>query len=202
MTLANTRKPSIPTQKLWSVDDYYRMSELGILAPDERTELIEGEIILMAAKNPPHVAISKFAADYLSNLLGNSVLVRAQDPVRLSSRSEPEPDIALVQPPLERYFDHHPTPEEIFLIIEVADATLRYDLKRKAELYAKAKISEYWVIDVNLARVHAFREPMHNTYQQKNILATDASIALVAFPNVVVSVAGLFPPQYLLTLLS
>lgn len=197
MTLAETQKPSIPIQKLWSVDDYYRMSEVGILAPDERTELIEGEIILMAAKNPPHVAIGKFAADHLSNLLGNSVLVRTQDPVRLSSRSEPEPDIALVQPPLERYFDRHPTPNEIFLVIEVADATLNYDLKRKAEMYAKAKISDYWVIDVKLCLVHVFREPMQNTYQQKSILAPSDSVAIVAFPDLIVSIRELFPQHFL-----
>lgn len=169
MSLMQTPKPLVPTQKLWSVDEYYRMSEVGILAPEERTELIEGEIILMAAKNPPHVASGNFAADYFRNLLSGSAHIRTQDPVRLSSRSEPEPDIAVVQPRLDCYLDHHPTPDEIFLIIEIADATLNYDLKRKTKLCAKAKISDYWVIDVKQCLVHIFREPVQDTYRQKSI---------------------------------
>ena len=193
MTLAEIQKPLTPTRKLWSVDEYYRMSEVGVLTPDERTELIEGEIILMAAKNPPHVTIGNLAADYLRNLLAGAAYIRTQDPIRLDLRSEPEPDIAVVQGTSRQYLEHHPTPDEIFLIIEVADATLNYDLKRKSQLYAKAKILEYWVIDVRLCQVHVFREPVQKTYRQKSVLASDASVALIAFPDVIISVRDFFP---------
>ena len=88
----------------------------------------------MAAKKPPHVVVTKLAADYLEQLLDGLALVRSQDPVHLNQYSEPEPDIALVMPPVRRYLEHHPTSFEIFLLIEVADSTLKFDTNKKARL--------------------------------------------------------------------
>jgi len=183
----------LPRTRRWNVDEYYRMSELSVLHPEERTELIEGEIIIMAAKKPPHAAVGKFAADYLRNLLAGIADIRTQDPVHLSNSSEPEPDIAVVRINTRNYIDHHPISSEIFLVIEVADATLQYDLKRKAEIYAMASIIEYWVIDVNEQQIHVFQEPKEKTYQQKRILAVVDKVALLAFPEINISIRNFFP---------
>jgi Uma2 family endonuclease len=106
-----------------SVQDYHRMVEAGILAPDERVELIEGQLYRMAAKGTFHSAAITRIKRLLEARLGNRVLLRFQDPVWLSDDSEPEPDVAVVRPEPLDYEDHHPTPEEIYLLIEVSDRT-------------------------------------------------------------------------------
>ncbi len=190
MTLTSQK---VPTTRLWNVDEYYRMVETGILAPDERVELIDGEVISMAAKNPPHVLVTKLASDYLQRLLGETAVVLTQDPIHLGRRSEPEPDIAVVIPPIRRYLDRHPLSNDIYLIIEVADATLGFDLKRKATVYARSQIQDYWVVDVNENQVHIFREPVATTYAKINVLGERDTIRLLAFPDIEVVLAEFFP---------
>lgn len=179
--------------KLFTVDEYYQMSALGILPVDERTELLDGEILLMAAKNPPHSAITKTTADYLRELVSSLADIRVQEPVHLSWRSEPEPDIAVVRIDERNYIDHHPTPDEVFLVIEVADATLNFDRKRKAASYSKAKINDYWVIDVKDEQVFVFREPGAKTYQQQTVVSKGAVLNAIAFPDIQISVERFFP---------
>ena len=104
------------------------MSDKGILKPDERTELLDGHVISMAAKKPPHSIVNQLAGDYLKQVLSGQAVVRTQEAVHLNAKSEPEPDIAVVQLPLTRYSDHHPYPEEVLLLIEVADTTLNGSL--------------------------------------------------------------------------
>lgn len=182
-----------PTTRLWTIDEYYRMAEVGIIAPDERVELIDGEVISMASKKPPHVLVSELASEALRRLLGDVAYIRTQDPVHLSDRSEPEPDIAVVVPPLRRYFDHHPYAEEIFLIIEVADATLEFDLKRKVGVYARSQIQDYWVVDVNQNQIHIFREPVAGMYVKIDVMDEQDTIRLLAFPDIEVAFQEFFP---------
>lgn len=179
--------------RLFSVAEYHRMSDKGILKPDERTELVDGHIISMAAKKPPHSIVNQLAGDYLKQVLSGQAVVRTQEPVHLNAKSEPEPDIAVVQLPLTRYTDHHPYPEEVFLLIEVADTTLNFDRKRKAVSYARAGIADYWVIDVKGEQVFVFREPGAKTYQQETVCDRDATLTLLAFPDVPVKVQNFFP---------
>jgi Uma2 family endonuclease len=179
--------------RLWNVDEYHRMLETGIITTDERVELIEGQVIPMSAKNPPHAATTLCASDYLKRLLAEVALVRVQDPVQLSQYSEPEPDIAVVRIDPQKYFDHHPTPDEVFLLIEVADKTLESDRKQKAPLYAKAGIREYWILDVNQRQVYVFREPNLAGYNQQLILEKNGLISLIAFPEIAVQISQLFP---------
>jgi Uma2 family endonuclease len=192
MTSGNTMIAT-STTRLWTVEEYYRMVETGILAPDERVELIEGEVISMASKKPPHVLVSELSSEYLRELLADAAYIRRQDPVHLNDLSEPEPDIAVVFPPLRRYFDHHPSPEEIFLIVEVADATLQFDLKRKAAAYAKSEIQDYWVVDVNKNQVYIFREPVAGTYTKMEVMSDRDTIRLLAFPDIEVVFQEFFP---------
>ncbi|MBV8882747.1 MAG: Uma2 family endonuclease [Chroococcidiopsidaceae cyanobacterium CP_BM_RX_35] len=190
MTLAS---PTLPTNRLWTVEEYHHMVDVGIILPDERVELIEGEIVSMAAKKPPHVIVTELAAEYLRQLLASTAHIRTQDPIVLDERNEPEPDIAVVMPPLRRYLDHHPTSHEIFLIIEVADATLKFDTEKKAATYAKSAIADYWVIDASAHQVHVFRAPVNGAYTNHVILNKFSSIRPLAFPEITVIVQEFFP---------
>lgn len=178
--------------RLWTVEEYHRMAETGILNPEERVELIEGQIVPMSPKNPPHSAITQRTNNYLKTLLEGLAMIRVQEPIHLDRHSEPEPDIAVVQIHPDDYDDHHPEPAEVFLVIEVADSTLKYDLENKAALYAKAQIAEYWVIDVNNQRVFVKRNPEGKAYQQETVLQEDATTSLLAFPDVTVSIKRFF----------
>lgn len=189
-----TRAPATTTQiKTWTVQDYYRMSKAGVLKPDERTELIDGKIFLRAAKNPPHSAITKTAADYLRNLLREKADVRIQEPVHLGDRSEPEPDIALVRIEPRNYIERHPIPSEIFLIIEVADTTLNFDRKVKAAIYARSGIADYWIVDVNGERVFVFRRPDSEKYLEKTVFEKIGVLNPLAFPETAIDFCRFFP---------
>ena len=142
---------------LFTVQEYHQMIENGILDEDERVELLAGQIVKIAAKGTAHSAAVKRTERLLENRLGNQVLVRLQDPVKLNDHSEPEPDISIVIPDPLYYEDHHPNPSEIYLIIEFSDITVRKDCGIKATLYAQSGIIEYWVLDVSDRQLHVFR---------------------------------------------
>ncbi|MEG3956589.1 Uma2 family endonuclease [Microcoleus sp. herbarium2] len=170
--------------RLLTVQEYHRMAEMGILEADERVELLAGQIVKMAAKGTSHGAALKRTVELLQNLLWGLVLLSIQDPVRLNNFSEPEPDIALlVRDPLY-YEDRHPTPSEVYLIIEVADTKLRRDCGIKATIYAQSGIADYWVLDVNNRQLHVFREPSQDGYQSRVILGDDGSISPLQFPDI------------------
>lgn len=159
------------------------MAEVGILAGDEQVELIAGQILQKMPKGPAHSALCKRIEKLLENRLGNQVLVRLQDPIDLDTYSEPEPDIAVAHPHANFYADHHPTPAEIYLIIEVSDTTLNRDLGIKANLYAAAGIADYWVLDITEQQLHIFRKPSQVGYQRQLILRGQQSISLLAFSD-------------------
>ncbi|WP_346294367.1 Uma2 family endonuclease [Sphaerothrix gracilis] len=177
------------------VSEYHRMSELGILHPTERTELIAGEIISMAAKGTAHASAVLLTQDLFKEGLGRRVFVKSQDPIHLSDTSEPEPDIVIARRDPLAYSTHHPTPAEILLVIEVADSSLNYDLKTKAPLYAQARIADYWVLDVIARQLYVFRQPAAGQYQSQTILAESLKIAPLAFTDFVIQVAQMLPPQ-------
>ena len=179
--------------RLWTVDEYRRMTETGILNPDERVELIDGQIISTSAKNPPHAATNLCAADYLRSLLAGLALIRIQDPIALSYNSEPEPDIAVVQIDPRLYQDFHPEPDNILLLIEIADTTLETDRRRKGPAYAKAGITDYWILDVNTQQVYVFREPGETNYRQETVFNEDDVLSMLAFPEIEVQISQLFP---------
>lgn len=179
--------PSIAVRRL-SVQDYYRMVESGILQPDERVELLEGQIIQMAAKGTAHSAAVSRIEKLLRNRLGDRALLRFQDPVQLNNYSEPEPDVAVVQPDPSFYEDHHPRPSEVFWLVEVSDSTLKFDREIKAPAYARSGIAEYWVLDVNVESLYVYRSPSQGGYRSETILSEKATIAPLAFPECVIAV--------------
>jgi Uma2 family endonuclease len=142
-----------------TVDDYYRMAEAGVLSPDDRTELIEGEIIDMAPIGTAHADMVRVLNRRLVELAGDRAQVSVQLPIRLSRRSEPQPDLAVLRGSRERYRHAHPSASDTVLLIEVSDTTLRYDLENRARLYATHGIREYWVVDVVNNRIWRHRAP-------------------------------------------
>lgn len=177
-----------------TVEEYHRMAEAGILDPDERVELIQGQIVKMAAKGTPHESAIMRTARVLGNGLGEQVWVRTQSSIRLDDYSEPEPDIAVVRVDALDYADHHPTPSEIYLIVEVSDTTLKRDCEVKDKIYAQSGITEYWVLDVKNRQLRVFREPSDRGYQSQIILGEDAIISPLEFPSLNVAIASMLPP--------
>lgn len=174
-----------------TVQEYHRMAEAGIFHPTERIELLNGQIIKMAAKGTAHTAAISRTSELLRERLQNRILIRLQDPVQLDDYSEPEPDLAIVLPDPAFYEDHHPTPSEIFLIIEVADSSLRYDRELKAPTYGRSNILEYWVLDVNDRRLYVYRSPSTAGYQIEQTLSEEDTISPVAFPDCAIKVREL-----------
>jgi Uma2 family endonuclease len=181
--------------RLWTVAEYYHMAEVGILQPDERVELIEGQIITkMSPQGTAHASAITRIEKLLEKRLEAQVLVRTQLPIRLNDRSEPEPDVAVVIGDALRYDDHHPTPSEIYLIVEVADTTLKSDCETKAKSYAKSGIADYWVLDVNNRQLHVFREPAPDGYQSQVILPENSTLSPLAFPADIFTISEMLRP--------
>lgn len=172
----------------WTVDDYHKMIEAGILC-DRRVELLEGDIVEMSPEGPLHYFLSDEGADYLKELLKGKAEVRLDGPITLAN-SEPEPDIVVVKPPKSRYRDRHPRADDIFWIIEVSNSTLLKDLNEKKQVYAAAEIQEYWVLDLQKEKLIVFRQPEGSEYLVK-IEVTQGTICPLAFSNVEVSVTKL-----------
>lgn len=146
-------------RRVFTVDEYHRMVEAGILSEDDGVELIEGEIITMSPIGSQHAACVKKLHALLHRQVQQRAILGAQDPVRLDEYSEPEPDIALLKRRDDYYARSHPTPEDVFLIIEVAETFAEYDRRIKLPLYARAGIPEVWLVNLPERIVEVYSEP-------------------------------------------
>ncbi len=148
----------------------------------------------MSAKGTAHTSATRRTSTLLRELLENHAAVYTQDPIALDDSSEPEPDIAVVVIDPFDYAIHHPTPSELYLIIEVADSSLAYDREIKAKAYARSPIADYWVLNVNDRQLHVFREPAENGYQSELILGEDGSISPLQFPTINIAIQEILLP--------
>jgi Uma2 family endonuclease len=180
--------------RLWTVDEYHQMAATGIFHPEERVELIAGHIIRMIAKGTNHTASVRRTAKILRHLLEGQADVYTQDPIQLDDFSEPEPDIAVVRIDRFDYVDHHPTVSNVYLIIEVADSSFKYDCETKGKAYAQSGVADYWVVDVNNRKLHVFRDPNQEGYQSHVILSEEDSVSPLQFPNLVIALTEVLPP--------
>lgn len=169
----------------WSVADYQHMRELGIL-DHRRCELINGEIWDMAPEGEFHRFVNHRGVNYLREMMKGKAEVFEAHPITLAD-SEPEPDIAIVRLPDTRYLKHHPYPEDIYWLVEVADTTLTYDLDTKRKLYAASGIKEYWVINVADRQLTVFRDLQKSEFLTQNVVS-DGIIHPTAFPSVAIEV--------------
>ena len=153
-----------PTPRRFTVDEYYRMAEAGILSEDDRVELIEGEIIQMPPVGSRHSWRVRRIARLFHTTVGERAEIAVQDPLRLSTRSEPVPDLMLLQLRPD-YETHQPMTADALLVVEVADSTLSYDRRTKVPLYAREGVPEMWLVDLPNGRVTVHREPTPTGYQ-------------------------------------
>ena len=151
-------------RKQFSVDQYSRMAEAGILAPGDRVELIEGEIVDMSPMGSLHAACVDRLTQRFVLAFVKAVVVRVQSPVRLSDFSEPEPDFSILKPREDFYCGGHPGPEDVLALVEVADSTIAFDRQVKVPLYGRSGIREVWIVDLNGGAVEVYREPQVEGY--------------------------------------
>lgn len=181
------------TRRRFTVDDYHRMAKAGILHEDDRVELIEGELIEMAAIGSYHFAAVNRLTRHFSGQAGDRFIVSVQNPVRLSRHSEPQPDLVLLRPRADYYEKELPGPDDVLLIVEVSDTTLAYDRKVKLPLYAAAGVPDAWLVNLPRRSIEVHREPRGNRYQQVTVYRKGERIALFALPEVAISVDEILP---------
>ena len=182
-----------PVRRLFTVDEYECMAEAGVLHEDEHVELIEGEIVRMAAIGARHAAcVTDLQNWFVPRLLGRAI-VRTQNPLRLA-RSEPEPDILIVRPRADSYRTAHPGPADVLLLIEVAQSSLGYDRDRKLPLYAAAGIPELWIADLDGERMLVHHEPQRRRYASVVTVARGGLLTPLAFPDLTLTLDDALGP--------
>jgi Uma2 family endonuclease len=181
----------MPARRLFTVREYHRMVKAGILREDDRVELVNGEILLMAPIGSRHMAcVNNFTERFVLGLAGRAI-VSVQNSVRLSSGSEPQPDLALLRPRRDRYEYAVPGPEDVFLLVEVSDTTRTYDRETKLPLYAEAGIPEVWVADLPTRSILIARDPSEEAYRHVETVARSGTVSPAAFSDLVVQVREL-----------
>lgn len=180
-----------PAKHRFTVAEYYRMAEIGVLRPDARVELLNGEITDMSPIGPFHGGVVKRLNDYFTRVASDRWLVVVQDPLRLGDYSEPEPDLMLVRRSPDFYTSKHPEAQDVLLLIEVSDTSLEVDRKEKLPAYGHAGIPEVWIVNLNDRTIEVHREPNFSGYGVAKILRTGDKASPQAFPDVVVDVAEL-----------
>ena len=181
----------IPRRR-FTVDEYHRMAEVGIFHPDERVELIEGEIVQMAPIGPRHAGCVINVNRLFVTRLGDRAVVSPQNPVVIQPRSEPQPDLLLLRPRAVSYSREHPTPEDVLLAVEVADTTARFDRLVKSRLYARAGIREFWLFLTLEAIVEVYRAPGSDAYTSVTEHGAGQMLSPLAFADVSFSVTDFF----------
>ena len=183
-----------PEPRKFTVAEYYRMAEVGILGPEERVQLIEGEIIVMPPIGPLHAGSLDGSTSIFYRAQDDRFYIRTQNPLRLDDGSEPEPDIALVRPRADRYTTAHPTPTDTFAVIEVSNSTLEYDRNHKAQIYGRAGVAQTLVLNLPEDCIENFTEPGPQGYARHTIHRRGDKIRLIALPDLELAVEDLLPP--------
>ncbi|MGH9068021.1 MAG: Uma2 family endonuclease [Acidimicrobiales bacterium] len=177
-----------PARYRFSVEEWRRMGEAGILGEDDRVELIDGEVVEMSPIGTSHAVCVNRLLRLLVPRAGDRAVVRVQDPAHLDEHSEPQPDVTLARPPLETYLADHPGPDDLFLVIEVADTTLRWDLGPKSVLYARSGVVETWVVDLPHSQVVVLTGPGPDGYTAKRVARRGEVVEPAALAGVTLGV--------------
>ena len=179
------------TKKLFTVDEYYKITEAGVFPPDTHTELINGEILEMSGMGVPYALAITRANQLFSEALKGKVEVRVQLPLPLNDFNEPEPDLCLVHARREFYETRHPGPHDVFLVLEISASSLRYDRNVKLPIYAAVGVPEVWIEDLAEGALWVYREPFGGAYKTSLRLSRGESVCPLAFPDAVFSVEAL-----------
>ena len=185
MTVQIARRP-------FSVSDYARMRETGILKEDDRVELIDGEVRLMSPIGPLHAAIVNRLTALINRQVGDSAILSVQNPIQLHDYSEPQLDLTLLQPRDDFYAQAHPRPDDVLLVIEIADTSIEYDRDEKIPRYAEAGIAEAWLIDVSSQAIEQYTQPRNGGYRNKLIVTFDEIISAQTVSQLQIAVERIF----------
>jgi Uma2 family endonuclease len=182
---------SVQTQHRFSVEDYYRMAETGVLRPGKRMELLDGKIIDMSPIGPFHGGVTDYLNELFVAASQGRWRTRVQNSLRLDDHSEPQPDLVLAKPAPDFYRKRHPQAGDVFLLVEVSDTTLAADQAEKLPAYGRAGVPEVWIVNLNELTVEIYREPHFTGYGSKTVLRNGDKAAPQAFPDAAVDVAEL-----------
>jgi Uma2 family endonuclease len=195
--VSRARRAAGVCARRWTKAEYYRLGELGFFR-GQRVELIEGRLLVLSPQNAEHAAAVLQATVLLQALFGGAYHVRPQMPLDLGQTTEPEPDVAVVVGTIQQYRNAHPT--SAALIVEVSDTTLSYDRRRKGGLYARAGISDYWIVNLRALQVEVYRAPVPDPsrpyghrYSSRTDLPPAAVVSPLALPATSIPVADLLP---------
>lgn len=188
-------QPSVYELRLFTAAEYQQLAGLGIFGEDERIELIEGRIVRMTPKNVDHAVATRRALRIFSRAAGELALISVQDPILLNDRSEPEPDVTLVAGPDTKYLEHHPAPNDIFLVLEIADSSLAFDREVKGPLYGRNGIRQFCLLNLQDRELEDYRDPGPHGFRGKQTYGEDEAFSLVAFPMISIKVGDLLPPK-------
>lgn len=181
---------SVPRHRL-TVHDYHRLGEAGVLDEDDRVELLEGQLVDMSPIGPRHAFVIDLLNRILVSAVGDRGWVRVQNPVVLDDESEPQPDIVVARPSAGGYRGAHPRPDDVLLLIEVADSSFEFDSGAKRELYARAGIREFWIVDLTTNRVLVHRTPSGGSYADTRPVGSSGALQIEALPDIMIPAATL-----------
>jgi Uma2 family endonuclease len=181
-----------PEKRYFNVDEYYRMAQAGVLTPDDRVELIEGEIVKMSPIGSPHAACVSRLNSLLQSMLRRKAIVSVQNPVRLNDFSEPVPDVTLLQPRKDFYSSQHPRPTDVMLIIEVAETTVISDRHVKVPLYARNSIPEVWLVNLPKKLIEKYCEVAEGRYGKAQKCKRGENIDSATVPGLSLKVSDIF----------
>jgi Uma2 family endonuclease len=183
--------PALSRHKL-SLDEFHRMIEAGIFTPEQRIELLEGELFDMPPIGPAHSSKTNRLTRILVQAVGSKGIVSVQNPIMLGENSEPQPDVTVLRPREDFYEATHPSAEDVLLVVEIADTTMVHDRSYKVPLYARWGIPEAWLIDVTRSQLEIHRQPKQGRYCQIHLAQADEHIALSQLPEVEIALGHIW----------
>lgn len=186
-------RPQAPARHRLDVGAYYRMAEAGILSHPQRVELIEGDIFDMNPIGSPHAAVTRRLEQQFARAVADGiVLVSVQNPLRLDTYNEPQPDFVALPPRPDAYAASHPGAADALLLVEVSDSSLEHDRKTKLPVYAKFGVPEVWIVDLFGGAVEVYRDPTEGRYAS-SVRMTQGSLTPVRIPEATINIATLLP---------
>ena len=194
--LKRSAQPDAPPLPKWvarykfDVHQYHAMAKAGVLNEDDRVELIDGEIIAMSAIGPAHVGAVNSSTMFWAIRLGGRAIAQIQNPIRLDERNQPQPDIAMKLKD-DFYRSGLAGPDDVLLLIEVADSSLEYDRRIKLALYARFGIPEFWIVNIRARSIEVYTDPVNGEYTTLQTFRRGQTATPTAFPDVVLPVSDI-----------
>ena len=182
-------RPARPEPYKFDVHQYREMAKAGILTSDDRVELIDGVIIAMSGTGPEHNATLNSSTRFWVIRLGERAIVQIQSSIRLDELNEPQPDVAILKPRIDFYRYRLPGPDDVLLVVEVSDTSLRHDRRTKLALYARFGVPEVWIANIRARTIEAYTDPSNGEYTTRRTFRPGQTVTPAAFPDVALPVA-------------